>query len=82
MGVPEERIPKDILEGSLYDDLRMEFGKEIINTHEYEAFKPIDRATYDEYGTSEDTLVKRINANMRRPFMPLMRAHVGPIHLL
>lgn len=78
MGVPEERIPKDILEGSLYDDLRMEFGKDIINTHEYEAFKPIDRATYDEYGTSDDTVVKRINANMRRPFMPLMRAHVGP----
>lgn len=78
MGVPEDRIPKDILEGSLYDDLRMEFGKDIINTYEYEAFKPIDRATYDEYGTSDDTVVKRINANMRRPFMPLMRAHVGP----
>lgn len=43
MGVPEERIPKDILEGSLYDDLRMEFGKDIINSGEYDSFKPVAR---------------------------------------
>ena len=78
MGVPEERIPKDVLEGSLYDDLRMEFGKDIINSGEYDSFKPINRATYDEYGTDEDTVIKRLDSNFRKPFMPLMRAHVGP----
>ncbi|HSH34621.1 hypothetical protein [Schnuerera sp.] len=78
MGVPEERIPKDIIEGSLYDDLRMEFGKDIINSGDYDSFKPINRATYDEYGTAEDTVVKRLSSNMKDSFMPLMRAHVGP----
>ena len=78
MGIPEERIPRDIIEGSLYDDLRMEFGKDIINSQAYDSFEPVNRATYDEYGTSKDTVVKRLDSNMNRPFYPLMRAHVGP----
>lgn len=78
MGVPKERIPRDILEGSQYDDLRMEFGKEIIKSHKYDTFKPVDRATYEEYGTFDDTVEKRLNAQKTGPFVPLMRAHVGP----
>src|SRR5699024_10319583 len=34
--IPKDRIPKSIVEGSLYDDLRMEFGQEIIKAHEYD----------------------------------------------
>ena len=78
MGVPSERIPKDIMEGSLYDDLRMEFGKEVIDSQEYQRFMPIDRSNYKEYGTFKDSVVKRIDANMKSPFSPLIRAHVGP----
>lgn len=79
MGVPEERIPKDIMEGSLYDDLRMEFGKDVIQAQEYNNFKPIDRSGYKEYGTKQDTVIKRLQYSMqKKPFMPLMRAHVGP----
>lgn len=78
MGVPSERIPKDIMEGSLYDDLRMEFGKEVIDFQEYQRFMPIDRSNYKEYGTFKDSVVKRIDANMKSPFSPLIRAHVGP----
>jgi len=79
MGVPEERIPKDIMEGSLYDDLRMEFGKDVIQAQEYNNFKPIDRSGYKEYGTGKDTVIKRLQHSMQnKPFMPLMRAHVGP----
>lgn len=78
MGVPKDRIPRDILEGSQYDDLRMEFGEDIIKSHKYDTFKPVDRATYDEYGTFDDTVEKRINAQKTGSFIPLMRAHVGP----
>ncbi|WIV12119.1 cobalamin-binding protein [Proteiniborus sp. MB09-C3] len=78
MDVPDERIPKDILNGSLYDDFRLEFGKDTINAHNYDSFKPVERCMYKEYGTSDDTLVKRLNYNMKRSFIPLMRAHVGP----
>jgi len=78
MGVPRERISRDITEGSLYDDRRMEFGKGIINSQEYESFKPIDRSGYKEFGTKDDTVEKRIENNLKSPFAPLIRAHVGP----
>jgi len=78
MGVPEEKIPKHMIEGSKYDDLRMEFGKDIIKTHDYVNFEPEKHNNYDEYGTREDTILKRIDANMKDSFTPLMRAHVGP----
>src|SRR5690606_15009666 len=45
----------------------------------YNNFKPIDRSGYKEYGTRQDTVVKRLQHSMQmKPFMPLMRAHVGP----
>lgn len=78
MGVPEEKIPMEIMEGSKYDDSLMDFGKEIIDSQEYTSFMPIDRSNYDEYGTRNDTVVKRIDSNMSKNFSPLMRAHVGP----
>lgn len=78
MDIPEEQIPKDIISGSLYDDLRMEFGKDIIDSQAYEGFKPVKRQIYTEYGTNKDTLVKRIDNNMDDAFIPLIRAHVGP----
>lgn len=78
MDIPDERIPKDIIMGSLYDDLRMEFGKNIVNAQKYDGFKPADRVHYKEYGTRSDSIIKRIDANMKKTFTPLMRAHVGP----
>lgn len=78
MGVPEDEVPKDIIEGSLYDDSRMAFGKDIIKAYDYDHVKPIDRSRYPEYGTKNDTVVKRIDANMKETFVPLVRAHVGP----
>ncbi|NLY70847.1 MAG: cobalamin-binding protein [Clostridiales bacterium] len=78
MEIPANYISKDIMEGSSYDDFRMEFGKEVINAQEYHNVKPVERPTYDEYGTFKDTLIKRIDSNINRPYTPLMRAHVGP----
>lgn len=78
MDVPEDKIPKDIREGSLYDDRRMEFGADIINSQEYNRFLPVDRSGYADYGTSRDTLIKRIDYNSNKTNAPLMRAHVGP----
>ena len=80
MGVPEDRIPDDIYEGSRYDDLLMEFGKKIIDSQEYLNYKPNDRSRYPEFGTMSDSVMKRIDANMRDSFEPLMRAHVGPYY--
>lgn len=78
MDVPEEKIPRDIMEGSRYDDLLMDFGKKVIDKQEYKLFKPINRSGYPEYGTMKDTVIKRIESNTKQSFIPLMRAHVGP----
>lgn len=78
LGVPEEKIPRDIIEGSKYDESLLQFGKEIIDSGEYEKFKPIDRSNYKEFGTRQDTVEKRLDTNLRDNFLPLMRAHVGP----
>ncbi|MEL7624960.1 MAG: hypothetical protein AAGU12_15455 [Clostridiales bacterium] len=78
MDIPEEKIPKDMIESSLYDDQRMAFGKDIINAGHYNQFKPVDRSRYEGFGTFRDTVEKRIDFNMKTPFFPLIRAHVGP----
>ncbi|MDR7870418.1 MAG: hypothetical protein RIN55_06150 [Tissierellaceae bacterium] len=78
LGVPEDKIPTDILEGSKYDDNLLQFGKEVIDSGEYSKFMPIDRSSYNDFGTRNDTVVKRIDSNMNKDFAPLMRAHVGP----
>lgn len=77
LDIPKERIPKSIMEGSRYDDLRMEFGHDLIRKETYRSFDPVDRSDYKDYGTREDSLVKRLNAPVK-DFAPLMRAHVGP----
>lgn len=77
--VPKERIPQFLVEGSSYDDRRMEFGEELIKKGEYVHFTPTDRSDYPEYGTRDDTVAKRLqNSPKDEPFTPLMRAHVGP----
>lgn len=78
LGVPEDRIPKNIDEGSRYDDVRLEFGKRIIDSEQYRGLMPLDRALYPEFGTTKDNLIMRMDAAKRAGYGPLMRAHVGP----
>lgn len=78
MDIPKDRIPKTIMEGSLYDDLRMEFGEEIIKSYNYDRFIARERYNYKEYGTKKDTLIKRLDSISEHNFIPLIRAHVGP----
>lgn len=79
MGVPEERISRQILDGSKYDDSRMEFGKGIVDSGAYQSLELIDRSGYAEFGTRKDTLEKRLAFNRRLlPHYPLIRAHYGP----
>ncbi|AEH51564.1 cobalamin-binding protein [Pseudothermotoga thermarum] len=78
MGVPPSKISKDIVEAAKYDEMLLQFGKEVIDSQEYLKYPPPNRATYEEFGTKKDTVVKRLDANMKDNFEPLIRAHVGP----
>lgn len=78
MGVPPEAIPLHVTAGCKYDKELMKFGKELIKKGEYVKLKPLERNPYPEYGTFKDTLIKRLDANFRDGFQPLIRAHSGP----
>ena len=79
LDVPKERIPYFLTEGSSYDDMRMEFGENLIKKGDFKLYTAIDRSDYPEFGTRKDTVIKRLeNTPKNVPFAPLMRAHVGP----
>lgn len=77
-GVPEERIPAEMKEGSKYDENLLKFGEEVIRKKAYLDFKPVERMLYPDFGTRKDTVIKRVEATMTDNYHPLMRAHVGP----
>lgn len=78
LGVPDEDIPRHIVEGCKYDKERSEFGRELINKGEYAENKPLKRRWYQEFGTVRDTLLSRLDYNFEEGFQPLIRAHAGP----
>jgi hypothetical protein len=78
VGVAAMRIPRNIVEGSVYDDQRLDFGKALIEKGEYHQLQPVDRSSYADYGTKTDHVVKRIRHCIAHQLPPLTRVHVGP----
>lgn len=79
MGVPLKQIPGAIIQGSKYDESRLQFGKAIIDTAAYKQVKPREQLQYSNFGTFEDSLPERVACNSKQtPHIPLMRAHIGP----
>jgi hypothetical protein len=68
LGVDEKDIPKEIIEGSLYDENLYKIAKDIIDQKEYIDFLPINRKNYLEYGTRTDSVIKRLAANKNDDF--------------
>lgn len=80
LGIPEAAIPKNIMEGSKYDDDLLIFATSFIKTGNYQFQKPSPRFSYQNYGTRNDTIMERIANNRKPGFPPLMRVHVGPYY--
>lgn len=78
MDVPEDKIPPDVIGGSRYDERLYAFGKELIESGSYKHYRPVKRSGYPDYGTHNDSLVKRLKTHPEFSEVPLMRAHVGP----
>jgi len=76
--VPAEKIPAFISKSSKYDDDRLSFAKELVETGSYRLFQREMGTNYSEFGGFEDSLAKRINANRKKSTLPLTRVHVGP----
>lgn len=78
LGVPEKLVPKTVLENSVYDEMRLSFGKELINKEKHLSVRPPRKYSYSGFGTNKDHLVKRLKAARDFNQLPLLRTHVGP----
>lgn len=78
LGISEELIPSGITENSKYDDLRMDFAKDLILRGDYSSERPQSRNGYKEFGTVQDRIEKRVDYNRSKGGLPLIRVHVGP----
>ena len=76
--MPEKRIPGNIVEHSRYDEERLAFGRNMVDSGLYAFQNPVKRPNYHGFGTIKDTLVQRINAYQQKSEIPLFRVHVGP----
>ena len=78
LGVPASRIPAAMTAEVEYDEFRLRFGRELVESGKYLQAQPPDRSGYPEFGTARDTVLARIRHAEQHQQPPLMRAHVGP----
>lgn len=78
LGVPESRIPRDLLLSSGYDKMRWEFAEDLIASEIYKKQMPKDHLGYPEAGTDRDSFVKRVAYCRKKQTLPIIRAHAGP----
>lgn len=79
LGVPVEKIPFELQQGTKYDQDRLAFGEELVASEEYLKVRPFrDVRPYQGFGTKQDSLEKRLVALGGQATRPLFRAHAGP----
>ncbi len=78
-GVPDNRMPKWLLDQSSYDSDRWEMSRTLIEEKGIEEFPPLPDFAYPGFKTKDDTILNRVAALQNNKInLPLLRAHVGP----
>lgn len=78
LGISKSNIKDELIEGSKYDNFRMEFAKDFIQKGDYHFIKAVKNSSYSNYGTRKDTIEERLFNHKKVTDLPLVRAHVGP----
>lgn len=78
IGVPAEYIPSTITNGSKYDRFLEEFGRKVVEEAKYKICPPLEKNKYSQYGSFNDSLIKRLDFGFFDKTQPLIRAHSGP----
>jgi hypothetical protein len=78
LGVPDSKLPKDIVQTNDYDNMRWEFAKNLISNERYKLIQSPDHLGYKEAGTKADSYLKRLEYCQKKQTLPIIRAHVGP----
>ncbi|MBQ6166561.1 MAG: hypothetical protein IJK41_03905 [Muribaculaceae bacterium] len=78
LGVPERKLPRDLVLSSQYDKMRTDFAKKLIESESYKDLAPRDHLGYLTAGTNRDNVIDRLNYCTANHSLPLIRAHAGP----
>lgn len=78
LGVASSRVPTSLSAEVGYDEFRLRFGRELVESGRHLRVEPPDRSGYPQFGTAQDTVVARLKHAQTHGQPPLMRAHVGP----
>ena len=78
LGASPSKIKNEFTQGAKYDNFRLDFAKEFLQTGKYQFYKPLQSLTYKNYGTRNDTLEERLFYHREVSNLPLIRVHVGP----
>lgn len=78
LGVPERKLPHDLLLSSQYDRMRADFAKKLIESESYKKTSPRNHLGYSGAGSNKDSVIDRLNFCKANHTLPLIRAHAGP----
>lgn len=78
LGIPKEKLPRDLMLSSQYDKMRNDFARRVIEDEDYKKYSPRDHLGYAESGTKRDNIVSRIDFCKKNRSLPIIRAHAGP----
>lgn len=78
IGVPTNRLPKELHEVNEYDRMRWDFAKDFISNERYKQVSAQDHYGYPECGTDKDSYLLRLNYARAKHTLPIIRTHSGP----
>ena len=77
-GVPEEILPKSIVNDSQYDGMIWDFAKKLVESQKYLLEPAQEHYGYSTCGTDNDTYLARLQYAKDRGSLPIIRTHSGP----
>lgn len=78
LGIPSEKIPKDLTASTDYDKIRWDFATKLISSEAYKSYSARDHLGYTQAGKENDSFIERVNYAKKKNQLPIIRAHVGP----
>ena len=77
-GVPEDILPKSIVNDSQYDGMIWDFAKKLVESQKYLLEPAQNHYGYPACGTDHDTYLARLQYAKEKGSLPIIRTHSGP----
>ena len=77
-GVPEDILPKSIVNDSQYDGMIWDFAKKLVESQKYLLEPAQEHYGYPACGTDHDTYLARLQYAKEKGSLPIIRTHSGP----